>query len=123
MDAVGTATVQATRLDDWADGADIRQIDMIKLDLQGHELAALQGSTRLLSTSVKLVYSEVEFVQLYEECCTFVEVTTCLREFGFSLFQLYDLHEGPKVTESGQIIYGDAIYVNWPRVGKYPFPR
>lgn len=38
----------------------------LKLDLQGHELQAIQGLGDLLN-SVKQIYAEVEFLRLYEE--------------------------------------------------------
>ena len=82
-------------------------VDVLKLDLQGHEIAALEGAGPLLST-VKLLLTEVEFTPLYEGQPLFADVDAFLRARGFRLFNLYELWCHP----DGQITAGDALYVN-----------
>ena len=51
-DFTGTVvTVQGVALDDYLRDAGINRVDFIKLDIEGAELDALRGSTRLLSTA------------------------------------------------------------------------
>jgi FkbM family methyltransferase len=99
--------VQLVTLDEWATENSVFEIDLIKLDLQGHELRAITGGAKTLSSSVKLVYTEVEFIRLYEENCLMFEVEAYLRSLGFELFQLYNLASG----EDNQLICADAIFV------------
>jgi FkbM family methyltransferase len=49
-DATGerVATVQAVRFDDWAAAAGLSRLDLVKLDVEGDELRALQGMERSL---------------------------------------------------------------------------
>jgi FkbM family methyltransferase len=105
-DPVGKETIELLTLDRWALDSGTGGIDLIKLDLQGHELEALRGSTELLRSSVRLVYAEVEFVKLYEHNCLFHEVASFLERQGFDLYQLYNLHTG----DDGRLLYGDALF-------------
>lgn len=43
-----TARVPVVRLDDWADGHDLREVSLVKCDVEGHELAVFRGAERLL---------------------------------------------------------------------------
>lgn len=108
----GIEIVDVITLDQWAQEQDISCIDIIKLDLQGHELEALKGATELLRSTVRLIYIEVEFIELYENNCLLFQVETFLRTNGFYLYQLYNLQVG----NDGQLIYGDAIFINRNRV-------
>lgn len=114
---IGEQSVETVALDDWTHMRKIDKVDVIKLDVQGHELEALRGAQRLLESSVRLVYTEVEFVRLYEDSCMFAEIDRFLAEFGFSLFQLYHINEGRTVSPGGQLVYGDAIFLNRDRLG------
>lgn len=110
---VGREDVELIPLDDWLRENTAVPIDLIKLDLQGHELNALEGASRTLLESVKLVYTEVEFVRVYEENCLMYEVEAFLRKHNLEFFQLYNLTSG----EDHQLVCGDAIFINRERVG------
>jgi FkbM family methyltransferase len=109
-DLIASQPVSVTSLDDWARSNGVQSIDIIKLDLQGYELEALVGARELLQQSVRLIYTEVEFVQLYEHACQFHEVAAYLRQFNFTLYNLYDLH----TADDGQLVYADAIFISLP---------
>ncbi len=98
-----TLTVRQSRLDDAIDG----DVDLIKLDLQGYELAALRGGERLLQRT-RLVLCEVEFVPLYEGQPLFGDIAAHLRSRGLRLHNLYDLW----TLETGQLTSGEALFVN-----------
>jgi FkbM family methyltransferase len=82
-------------------------IDLLKLDLQGYELEALRGLGERLA-EVRLIFTEVEYVPLYEGQPLFADIDQFLRQAGFRLFHLYSTWCHP----SGQITSGDALYVN-----------
>lgn len=98
-----TITVPQVRLDQVI----TTPVDLLKLDLQGYELAALRGADGLLPRT-KLVLCEVEFVPLYEGQPLFGDIAAHLRERGFRLHNLYDLW----TLESGQLTSGDALFVS-----------
>jgi FkbM family methyltransferase len=109
---VGTEDVELVSLDEWLAECDVLPIDVVKLDLQGHELQALMGAEKILARTVKLVYSEVEFLRVYEQNCLMIEIESYLRSLGFELFQLYNLTSG----EDNQLVCGDAIFINRTRL-------
>ena len=103
-DVVQTVSVPAVRLDQlFCD----RDIDVLKLDLQGYELEALKGASSILQR-VRVVVTEIEFVPIYDGQPLFGDVDYFLRAQGFQLFNLYDLYTQP----DGQLTAGDALYVN-----------
>lgn len=77
-----TITVPTITLDAWAQQHAITHIDMLWLDLQGHELAVLKHATTLLITT-KLVLTEVAFVEAYEQQPTVSNVFSWAEKAGF----------------------------------------
>lgn len=62
-------------------------IDFLKLDVQGCELDALRGATRILG-DVLAVHVEVEFIPIYRSQPLFDDVFRFLVDAGFDLFDL-----------------------------------
>ncbi len=67
------------RLDDLAE---IEQVDLLKIDVQGTELAVFESAPRTLAGTVA-IQTELSFVSLYEGQPGFGELDTCLRRMGF----------------------------------------
>lgn len=109
---VGREEVQLVALDEWIVENGVGDIDVVKLDLQGHELHALRGAEKTLKSKVKIVYTEVEFLRVYEENCLMFEVESYLRALGFDLFQLYNLTSG----DDNQLVCGDAVFIHHERL-------
>jgi FkbM family methyltransferase len=80
-------TVATTTLDDWAAARGVEQIDLLWLDMQGYELAALQASPRVLGT-VRAIVTEVFGTEQYEGAPLVDEVTRWLAEHGFRVVEL-----------------------------------
>lgn len=83
-----------------------RQPDVLKLDLQGGELAALRGAAKILP-GVKAVLCEVNFVARYKGCPLAHEVTAFLYAFGLHFHRFYEVH----TDRSGRWQFADALYV------------
>jgi FkbM family methyltransferase len=81
---VGTEPVAVSRLDEILCAADIIRPALLKLDVQGYELLALQGCGQLLDV-VDFVYAEVSFMTLYHGQALADEVVHLLFSKGFSL--------------------------------------
>lgn len=87
---VRTEPVRVVRLDEWARRQGIDSISILKLDLQGYELAALRGCGALLD-STQAIYSEAQIVPEYTGAATFSQIDLFLRDRGFTLYQITDL--------------------------------
>jgi len=96
--------VPQVRLDDVMG---MREIDLLKLDLQGYEMEALKGGLSMLERT-RIITTEVEFVPLYDDQPLFADIDPFIRAQGFRLLNLYDLWSHP----DGQLTSGDATYLN-----------
>ncbi|MCB9866036.1 MAG: FkbM family methyltransferase [Phycisphaerales bacterium] len=99
----GTEQVRTWRLDDWCAQAGVApaEVDVIKLDVQGAELMALDGATQILA-HVRVVMLEVAFVPYYAACPLDTDVHAYMRARGFTRRHLY----AAPMPE----IWADAIY-------------
>jgi FkbM family methyltransferase len=113
---VATHAVKTTRLDDIAEIVDI---DFIKIDAQGSELAIFQNASCALSSAM-LVQAEVLFVELYRGQAMFADVDTFLRAKDFQFHTLNGfagrvfkplLLNGDVNSALRQALWTDALYV------------
>jgi len=77
-------TVPVTTFDAWAEQNNVDHVDLMWLDMQGYELNALMACPKILST-VRVILTEVEFVEAYENQYQFVEVKRWLEGQGFEM--------------------------------------
>ena len=87
---VGEEEVQVCTLDRWCaeNHVDPGSVDLIKLDVQGAELKALRGATKLLKTA-KLVFLEVSFVPIYKDCPLYEDIDRFMTKHGYRQAGLY----------------------------------
>ena len=101
--------VDVITIDDLMRRKQILSIDILKIDVQGGELKALEGATMLLKHArVSLIYTELMFVPHYENGTRFYELCAFLAGFGYSLFDFYDFRR----ATNGQLRQADAIFVS-----------
>jgi FkbM family methyltransferase len=93
-------TVEAITLEQWAVDAGVNTVDIIWMDLQGAELKALRGMGGLIDT-VKIIYTEVEYKEMYLGQPLSGEVNEWLTSRGF--------HFHTKMNTSAW--FGDELYV------------
>lgn len=108
--------LQTRRLDDLPE---IAGADLLKLDVQGAELAILRGARAVLS-SVLVVQTEVAFVPLYRDQPLFADVDAELRRHGFAFHRFHGisgrafkpfLKNNNPATPISQQLWADAVYV------------
>jgi len=88
---VGETEVAITTLDEYCRSADVRRIDLLKIDTQGYELEVLRGATGLMAAGqIGLVYLEVTFVDMYEGLPPFDVLYRFLVDHRFRLVALYN---------------------------------
>lgn len=94
--------IQCLNLDEWANMHNIEKIDMLWLDMQGVELEVMQSAPNIMKT-VKVIYTEVEFVEAYKGQAQWRELRKWLEEQGFCLIAR-DFDLPPKFW------FGNAIF-------------
>jgi FkbM family methyltransferase len=92
--------VPITTLDDWARAERVKHVDFLWLDMQGHELTALQHATTVLH-SVRAMIIEVFTEELYDGAPLWPEVRAWLEGQGFRV----------ELQALGKT-YGDALLVS-----------
>ncbi len=108
-ECVAEIEVDVATIDHFCQKESIAEIDILKLDVEGTELLALKGASEKLTVeSICLIYTEVMFVPHYEGGIMFYELYKCLSDYGYTLFDLYDL----KHAKNGQLRWGNAIFVS-----------
>lgn len=85
-----TQTVQVGRLTDFLSEADITPPAMLKLDVQGFELSALEGCEQLLHCFT-WIYAECSFMELYSGQALADELIAWIRAKSFRLCGIYNM--------------------------------
>lgn len=113
---VGEHAVTTRRLDDLVG---LEDVDVVKIDVQGTELAVFKGAAQVLSKAL-FVHTEVEFVELYEGQPLFAEIDQFLRAAGFQFHTFEGFGQRsfkPLIVSQDQnrglrqLLWSDAIYV------------
>ena len=109
--------VNTTTLDKLCSENLIDHIDIIKFDIQGGELLALNGLCSLLEQEkVGLIYTEVQFGKpAYENQAMFSKISSFLQDFGFFIYDIYPRHSG----FLGNLTWGDAIFIEPPLINSF----
>ena len=85
--------VETATLEQCLDGQAIQDPALLKLDVQGYELIALQGCSALLDR-FRYVYVEASFIELYVGQALVTEVIRFLLDRGFKLLCVANLSRG-----------------------------
>jgi len=107
-------TVSTTTIDAWAAANQVAKIDFIWLDIQGAEFPVLKAAPRMLRT-VKVIMTEVEFVELYKGQSLYTEMRQWFEAQGFEEVATDFAAGAPKLADlknrKGTSWYGNSIFV------------
>jgi FkbM family methyltransferase len=92
--------IELDTIDDWCRENGVDRIDVLKLDVQGHELEILRGAASRLA-DVRAVDVEVWLNPVLTGAPLYGEIDGLLREHGFALWRLGDLAYYPVVGAEG----------------------
>ena len=107
---VGLETVRLGRLCDFVEADDIGRPALIKLDVQGYELSALDGCEELLHR-FDWVYAECSFLEFYEGQALAEDLVCRLRERGFGIFDF----AGVTRSKHGRALQADLLFGRRPK--------
>ncbi len=97
--------VPVATLDEYRNTIGLGRVDLIKIDVQGHELKVLAGGKKTLENA-RAILVEWNIVNLYGSDATFIKVHQALEEHDFSLVGI-----PYQYRENGRLLYGDALYL------------
>jgi FkbM family methyltransferase len=110
MSASSTITVPGITIDEFCVQNDINHVDILKMDIQGGELSALQGASALLrQQAVSVIYSEAFYLPFYKEQPLFGDISAYLSSHGYRLHGIYN----PTFSgQTGRLQWSDCIFVS-----------
>lgn len=103
--------VPVITIDEFAQEENIDHIDILKLDIEGFELKALQGAKQLLSDQkIDIIYTEICIVRQYEEQVLFHELTAFLESRDYFLYNVEPFCGQETPIKQGVI--SNAVYIS-----------
>ena len=98
--------VPVRRLDGWCGERGVTGVDLLKIDVQGAEVAVLAGAAGVLPATATVAV-EISFFDLYERSSSFLEVEALLRPHGLDLYALAEVSDNPM---NGRTDWVTAVY-------------
>ena len=108
---VSKEKIQLVRLDDYSSKFPTQKIDIMKIDVEGHELKVLKGGAKFISNNVDVIIIEISLMR--DESLRnqdVFDIFSFLHELGFCLLNVMDLHhiEGKAM----QLVQMDCVFRN-----------
>lgn len=90
---IGKEHIRLIRLDDCAAKLPSQKIDIMKIDVEGHEINVLKGGVNFISNNVDVIIIEISFMRDHSPNDQAVfEIFSLLKVAGFYLVNVVDLH-------------------------------
>lgn len=90
---VGKEVITLSRLDDIATRLPSQKIDIMKIDVEGHELKVLQGGKDFIQRNVDTVIIEISMMRdaSWSQQAVF-DIFAIMKSMGFALINVFDIH-------------------------------
>jgi len=95
--------IEVTTLDDYCEQAKLKQIDLLKIDVETHEPAVLRGALKMLRNNRPAMIIEI----LNEDVAR--QVNEILKEFDYLYFSLNEKTGPSRVEKLGALHYGNYL--------------
>lgn len=104
---VRSEMVRTITIDQFCIDRNIQNIDILKMDIQGSEMAALKGSISMIEKqAIRIIYIETYFVKQYKDQPLFYEIANFLISKNFELQDIYN-----PIYGNNRIAWCDAIFI------------
>jgi FkbM family methyltransferase len=114
--AVKTEKISITTIDDYCEKNAIQRIDLIKVDVEGHELAVFKGMRQMLAQGFVLAI-QFEYGGCNLDAKVYLgDIWEFLEPYGFKFYKLYP--EGPRHIENFRQKLETFQYSNWVAIHK-----
>lgn len=96
---IGKETITLSRLDDIVAKLPAQKIDVMKIDVEGHELKVLQGGRAFIQRNVDTVIVEISLMRdaSWSQQAVF-DIFALMKELGFALLNVFDLHHASQAN-------------------------
>lgn len=115
---VSKEKIQLVKLDDYAANFPTQKIDIMKIDVEGHELNVLKGGAKFIANNVDVIIIEISLMrdESLRNQAVF-EIFAFLHNLGFCLLNVMDLHhiEGKAM----QLVQMDCVFRNTKNLSKH----
>ncbi len=90
---IGKEVIMLSRLDDIAARLPVQKIDIMKIDVEGHELKVLQGGRNFIQRNVDTVIIEISMMRdaSWSQQAVF-DIFALMKDMGFALLNVFDVH-------------------------------
>jgi FkbM family methyltransferase len=98
--------IQILRLDDiYKKDFPLQYVDIVKIDVEGHEIEVLKGGAEFFSTCVDIIIIEISFQRdtSWENQQIF-EIFSLLNIFGFSLINIFDIYNSTSINNNNELM-------------------
>ncbi|PSL00394.1 FkbM family methyltransferase [Haloactinopolyspora alba] len=87
----GTFEIETTTLDDLIQRSGIGHINLLKIDVEGHELQVLEGASKALTEeAVDILYIETGLDPASEQHVLYKDVEEALQPYGYRVLRFYE---------------------------------
>ncbi len=106
--SIGQIEVETNTIDNYCIQHNIKEIDILKIDVQGSEIEVLKGALNMFKKEgIKLIYIETYFKEQYVNQPLFHDISKLLYDHNFILQDIYDPY-----FSKNNMIWCDSIFVN-----------
>jgi FkbM family methyltransferase len=106
-DPIATLKVKTETLDSYCLRNKIERIHILKMDVQGGEMLVLEGAKKMLENEkIDLIFTEVEFIEMYKNQPLMPDIEKFLKQYGFKLHKIYNSE-----NDNNSPIAGDALFI------------
>jgi FkbM family methyltransferase len=103
--------IATVSLDDLCAQRGVLIVDILKMDIQGHELEALKGAHAMLQrAAISVIALEVAFHEVYRSQPLFWDVATHLAPLGYGFHGLFESHYSSR--NPNVLSWADAIFLS-----------
>lgn len=100
--------IKMSRGDQYMNSKDIKNINLLKIDVQGYEPQVISGFDNRIR-NIEVILTELNFYDFYEKSLSFYDIEKYLIPNGF---RLYDISHISKNPMNGRTDWVDIIYLN-----------
>ncbi|MBI1347041.1 FkbM family methyltransferase [bacterium] len=105
----GSTPVKTTKLTTFCNKNCINYVHALKLDIEGAEKYAIEGSRELLNShAVGIIYLEIHFSKTFKNQTTLGDIDTVLRQYGYEVYGIYEMNR----FMSGSLYYCNIMYLS-----------